>query len=170
MSEGGRGELRPARGASAHGPDCACTRCVGFQPANQLARRHGAYSSVGLAELVERIGAAVREHAPAYEPDVDDYTIDLYALAVARIEIGKLALERADAAGERLEGVEQSVRQWGGLQRRVGNDLGLSFGARARIARDAGLVKSGLESATERRLREHVALKRGEGGRGGSGG
>jgi hypothetical protein len=45
-----------SHGTSKHGPDCACVRCRGFQPHNEVAVRHGATSErlIGRRATVEK--------------------------------------------------------------------------------------------------------------------
>ena len=64
----------PAKAASAHGPDCACTRCRGFEPGNKLAEGHGreltSLSGWEPADLRGVVGAlkSVIERPMAYRP------------------------------------------------------------------------------------------------------
>lgn len=79
--------------AHGHGPECACTRCTGFlpgnelafQPGNALALRHGARAMLRLApraaELADELAALVPASSPSDEP-----TVRLLALVLARVE------------------------------------------------------------------------------------
>lgn len=116
----------PAGGASAHGEGCTCTRCVGFEPGNEvgIATRfqaghdsspvtHGAYRGIraelrgDLARAVERLGPEVVEEAAIIRGLVPGYSesdeLAIVDLAVTRVRIARAAaaLRRVDeAAGD----------------------------------------------------------------------
>jgi hypothetical protein len=45
------GALAASRNGSEHGPGCGCTKCVGFEPGNELAVTHGATSEAHIRPL-----------------------------------------------------------------------------------------------------------------------
>lgn len=154
----------PARGASAHGPDCGCLRCIGFGPANTAALTHGSYATVRLTPRARELEDELRELVPFYTPAYAP-VVALAALTLARIERASAALEE-EGDGERLARLAQDLRGWISTSRRLLNDLGLSPSSQAALARDLGLARSAAASAAARRLEEHIAARRGEGGAG----
>jgi hypothetical protein len=170
MSE--RGELeRPARrrgrGASAHVPGCACVRCTGFPPGNELSLRHGAYSSpLRLSGRADELAEAIRPHLVAGGAGVD-VVVRAYAIVLARVELASAAIEAADRAaapldsyqdgkgGLALERLRTDLRRWLGLALKYSDALGLTPASAARLARDAA---QGVDSATaaQARLRRHL--------------
>jgi hypothetical protein len=86
----------------AHGPDCLCTRCAGFQPGNELARRHGRWvSDVRLSQddRVAEHAERIEETQPIGHP-ADAGAIWRLALCYRRVEFAAAALAEADAATE----------------------------------------------------------------------
>jgi hypothetical protein len=162
-------ERRELRGASEHGDGCECVRCRGFEPANQLARRHGAYSELKLAPRAQELAVLIRERLPVFSP-LDEFAVGLAALALARAEQGAAALAAADAAGgPRPERLEQDVRGWVGTARRLLADLGATPRSRAELARDLGVAAS--TQAARRQLEDYLGRHYGDrDGRGGDGG
>jgi hypothetical protein len=64
-----RAVVNGAKGASAHGENCSCTRCVGFVEGHRLSERHGMFVRVfrpaEVAEI-EEIAEALRDACPLY--------------------------------------------------------------------------------------------------------
>ncbi len=116
-----------------------------FEPGNQVAVTHGAYSTLSIGrravELAEEIRAVVPVRSPADEP-----TIRLLAQTLAQVERGIAALEQL---AETVEGrplvefvvqdadnfarLRSDVRGWVDSARRLANDLGLTPTSRARL-------------------------------------
>ena len=133
-----------------HGPDCTCTRCVGFEDGNALALRHGAYAVVALGPRVEELADQIRELVPAYSPS-DEITIRLLCLALARLE--RSSDVAASVPIEELGRLRQDERGWTNTARRLLNDLGMTPTSRAGL----GLA---LVQAKGEALRAHLANKR----------
>jgi hypothetical protein len=133
-----------------HGPDCTCTRCVGFEKGNPLAIRHGAYAVVALGPRVEELADQIRELVPAYSPS-DEITIRLLCLALARLERSSDVAENVPI--EELGRLRQDERGWTNTARRLLNDLGMTPTSRAGL----GLA---LVQAKGEALRAHLANKR----------
>lgn len=135
---------------SKHGPDCTCTRCVGFEKGNALSLHHGAYAIVALGPRVEELADQIRELVPAYSPS-DEITIRLLCLALARLE--RSSDVAANVPIEELGRLRQEERGWTNTARRLLNDLGMTPTARAGL----GLA---LVQAKGEALRAHLANRR----------
>ena len=136
-----------------HGEDCACTRCVGFERGNQLARRHGGYSLGGIGERAAEIVDEIRPTLPAYSA-ADEPVLCLLGTTLARIERANRALDQVDdQAGDRpariyliddalkLARLRDDLRAWVGLARRLAADLGLTPTSRARLGLDIAAAR-----------------------------
>ncbi len=153
-----------------HGDDCRCTRCVGFQPGNEVAVKHGAYASpVRLAPRAEEIADAIRPLVPAWSVAFEP-TLALFATSLVRMERATAALDgfeaQADERGvaplalygqgaDELRRLRQDLRGWISTCARLADALGLTPSAQARIMRDAGIGRSAAGQA-EDRLRAHL--------------
>ncbi len=129
--------MAESQGPSKHGPDCTCDKCVGFQPGNAVARKHGAYAVLDLEPRAGEIAARLWEllpdsiRVPAYGPGLE--TISMIG---AQFEKAMAALLTADDASE-LRRLEQDARGWArlwlsglamfGLTPRAGAELGLDL-------------------------------------------
>lgn len=134
-----------------HGDQCPCVRCRGFEPGNQVARKHGGYALVGLGERASEIADTLRPTMPAYSV-ADEPTLSLLSVTLARIERATAAIEVVDAnttsplseylAGDEatlapnLSALRNDLRAWIGLARRLSNDLGLTPTSRAKLGLD----------------------------------
>jgi hypothetical protein len=129
-----------------HGPGCACRKCEGFGPGNQLARKHGGYSMRGISGRAAVIADQIRPTLPAYA-ECDEPVLQLLSGTLARIESGMGAFGELDRTmaerplapyliedAARLQRLHQDLRGWIGLARRLANDLGLTPTARAKLA------------------------------------
>jgi hypothetical protein len=156
--------------AFTHGEDCACQRCVGFQASNQLSRRHGGYSLVGISERAAEIADQVRPTLPAYS-EADEPTLQLFSTTLARIERANRALDQVDEqAGEKVVGpylvedatklmrLREDLRAWIGLARRLANDLGLTPTSRAKLGLDVASAQRAFSIVEYYRAREAAGL------------
>jgi hypothetical protein len=129
-----------------HGDGCACTRCTGTQPGNDLAITHGAYSRLRLQPRAELL----RDELAALVPfgcEADAPLLDLASFTLAQVERAALvlAIEQAEVARAAEEGAEPPARldrlaadsrAWTKLAARLLDQLGLSPTARGRLAGD----------------------------------
>jgi hypothetical protein len=143
-------ELEPNRshGPSAHGPDCACVRCRGFQPGHELGGRpveHGSYSVLTLTPRAEAIAAWIRsqaDHLTAY----DEAEVQRGALVLAQLERAAGVLGEVDEAIvrgtdvevylgriERRASLSKDARGWAAESRRTLDGLGLTPTGRAQL-------------------------------------
>jgi hypothetical protein len=141
-----------ANGASSHGADCSCTRCVGFQRGHEITLGHGAYAVVKLGPRVDELAGELRELVPTYAAS-DEPAVRLLALTLARLERAEEALEQAEPAD--LGRLRQDALGWANAARRLLNDLGMTPTSRARLGLD-------LTRAKGEALRAHVAERYGE--------
>lgn len=158
----------------AHGDECTCTRCVGFQQANTLAVTHGAYvSPVRLSERAQEIADMIRPSLPVYSPAYEA-TLSSYAIVLTRIERASVALDQVEAAAEEAGGrpvglylgkaaeplgrLRADLRAWVGLSLKLAGELGLTPAGAARLARDLGAGLSAQEA-----LRRHLVERYGGG-------
>jgi hypothetical protein len=133
-----------------HGPDCACTRCRGFEPGNDLGLRHGSYASpVRLGEEVEQLAAEIAPLVPAYR-DSDGPLVQLLALVFRRIARAEPAISEAEERGdlEVTKALRSDQRGWANTATRILADLGMSPVARARLGLDVAMTHRAL-TATE---------------------
>jgi hypothetical protein len=145
-------EVTPELRAVEHGADCPCVRCHGFEPGNQLSRRHGGYSLAGISQRASVIADQVRETLPAYSV-ADEPVLLLLSTTLARIERGTQAIEHVDANSSplgaylgaggdeptlaaNLQRLREDLRAWIGLARRLANDLGMTPTSRAKLGLD----------------------------------
>jgi hypothetical protein len=137
-----------------HGDDCECLRCRGFEPGNDLARRHGGYSLAGISDRAAEIADQVRPTLPFYS-GADEPTLLLFATTLARIERANRAIEAVDEEigirrplspymipdAPKLQRLREDLRAWIGLARRLANDLGLSPMSRAKLAENVAVAQ-----------------------------
>lgn len=138
-----------------HGPECACTRCRGFQPGNALSARHGAYATVKLGPRVDELVELIRPDVPMVRP-ADELTIRLLAVTLARLERALEALEGGPAAD--MARLEADARGWVNRATSLSDKLGLNPMARARLGVDVAnarravtLTELAAEAEEERR-------------------
>ena len=119
------GETTPA---VQHGPDCACTRCQGFSPGNQLAVRHGAYSTFRTSRRSAQLGAEIRDVMPLYD-ESDEVQVRLlgttHAAGVAVSTAARPTLAAPSAPDVRADECSRDG-SWVGVRiRRFYSDRGL---------------------------------------------
>ncbi len=157
------GETTPA---VQHGPDCACTRCQGFSPGNQLAVRHGAYSTFRTSRRSAQLGAEIRDVMPLYD-ESDEVQVRLLGTTLARCEAASVALDKLDEALAGMEGsdlvngleslqrLRSDLRSWIRLAARLADGLGLSPLARGRLG--VSVAQVGTEQARRALLERYTA-------------
>lgn len=136
----------PAMGVSAHGTDCACTRCIGFQPGHELSMRHGAYASpVRLGAEVEELAAELVRLVPAYR-ESDGPLVNLLALALRRIIRAEPVIAAAEECGEAdaAKTLREEQRRWATSATKMLDSLGMSPTARARLGLDVAMTQRAL--------------------------
>lgn len=146
----------PAKGASAHGPDCTCDRCRGFQPGNAISRRHGGYSLVTLEPRAAALSDEIRELVPA-RSDSDEVSIRLLALALAQVEAASTWLAEHGLVDEHGN-ARSLLRHLGTMMNtaaRIADRLGMTPTSRAQLGLD-------LTRAKGEALRAHLDERYGE--------
>lgn len=76
--------------ALAHGADCACTKCVGFEPENEWAKKHGAHSERAVKPLATIQKRRFLRQNGLRKADVDGIglaLLDAWARAQAKVEL-----------------------------------------------------------------------------------
>jgi hypothetical protein len=139
-----------------HGPDCDCDRCLGAQSGNQLARKHGGYSLLGIGDRATRIADEIRETMPA-RADADEPVLLLLATTLARIERANAALIATDDTSSRQR-LSDDLRSWINTARRLANDLGLTPTSRARLGLDIAATQRSLSVLAYYEQRERAGL------------
>jgi len=133
-----------------------------FENGNQVARKHGGYSLLGMGDRATEIADDIRPTLPAYAA-ADEPVLLLLATTLARIERANEAIEIVDAnstsalseylAGDEktlapnLAALRSDLRGWINTARRLANDLGLTPTSRAKLGLDivaAQRIGSGL--------------------------
>jgi hypothetical protein len=145
-----------------HGSDCGCFRCTGTPAGNQLARKHGGYSMVGLGQRAAEIAEDIRPTLPAYSI-CDEPVVLLFAGTLARIERGMQAIEAIDEKlardplspwmveeAAKLQRLREDLRSWINTARRLANDLALTPTSRAKLGLDIALARRAADDALER--------------------
>jgi hypothetical protein len=139
-----------------------------FEPGNQLAIRHGAYSTLSLAPRAAELADEIRRVVPVYSP-ADEILVRSLALALARVERAQAALDQVDdQVGNELgtylhektlafEHLRSDMRAWLNLVRKLTSDLGMSPTARARLGVDLTVMESG-----QARLNRYLAENYGD--------
>jgi hypothetical protein len=126
-----------------------------FERGNRAALRHGAYSTLGLAEREEELLGELLAVAPVVSPaDVPMYK--LLAAALGRWERATAALaqfdeaaknpaslyvESADGRASVVERIRHDQVRWMNAARKLANDLGLSPTSRLRMGLDLALTR-----------------------------
>lgn len=133
-----------------HGDGCACTRCVGFLPGNELRTRHGAYASELRLSTNPRhaeIADGLRERLPIYAV-ADEPAVQLLSTALLRIEKASAALDEIDqhASGDlaayivgdagKVQRLREDLRGWINTSMRLVDALGMTPTSRARLGLD----------------------------------
>lgn len=131
----------------AHGQDCGCTRCTGFQKGNTFGVTHGAHGIVLLRPRAQEIRGELVQVAPCATP-ADGPMFDVAAMVLAQAERSQLVLEAAQHAeidalrrGESLDPVQRQtlarlsadVRGWMNSAMRALDRLGCSTLARSQL-------------------------------------
>lgn len=171
-----------------HGPDCQCTRCVGFQVGNSTALRHGAYVALraDLAGAIDKLGpevvaeaALVRRLVPGYA-ESDELAVQDLAVTRIRIRRAAGALRRVDEAageeplrsyaaehGERLEALRRDLHRWLRHARQLMGDLGLTPSSRFALGLTLARTQLDLQALSDAELRqlEQIVAKTEEGPR-----
>jgi hypothetical protein len=136
-----------------HGADCACTRCVGFQPGNTLAARSGFWASPLLRDddraEVEEIADTVRAALPIYEAGfelaVEQLAVRLWRQRRAYADLsahGVLRDGRPAPVLADLSKVENAIQ-------RDLDALGLTPLSRARLGLDLARTEDSIQSLIE---------------------
>jgi hypothetical protein len=148
-----------------HGPDCGCHRCQGAQPGNQLARRHGAYSTFGTSKRGAQLAAEIRDVMPVYD-ESDEVHVRLLGTTLARCEAASVALDKLDEALAQMNGADlvkgldslqrlrSDLRSWIRLAARLADGLGLSPLARGRLG--VSVAQIGTEQARRALLERYT--------------
>lgn len=148
----------PAKGASAHGPDCPCVRCTGFQKGHTLSRRHGAYSLVSLEPRALELAGEIRELVPA-RSDADEISIRLLALALAQVEGASTWLAEHGLVDEHGN-ARSLLRHLGTMMNtaaRIADRLGMTPTSRAQLGLDLTRAKGeALRAHLDERYSEEV--------------
>jgi hypothetical protein len=119
---------------------------VPWEPGNQVARKHGAFSELRIPERAAELAAGLRAVVPALS-DADEPTIRLLATVLARCEAaGEWLAEKgifANDVGE-LQPVLRALSTWENTAARLLNDLGCTPTSRARLGLDLSRATGGL--------------------------
>jgi len=135
-----------------HRNGCPCTRCVGFEPGNEVALKHGSYvSPLRLTSRVGEIAEALLENMPHRSP-VFAAMVQAAALAGARLERAIAALE--DAKPGELARLEQDARGWHRSWVSALNALGLTPLSASRMGLNIALAGGSVRSRLADRYRE----------------
>jgi hypothetical protein len=150
----------PAKGASAHVEGCQCTRCVGFQPGNDISLCHGAYASpVRLSDEVDELAAGLAPLVPAFTAS-DGPAVQLLALTLRRIARAEPIVSAAEEAGdlEKAAKLRSDQRGWLNSATRLLDLLALFPGSRAKLGLDVARIRSELDdlAGEGRRIRLEV--------------
>jgi hypothetical protein len=163
----------PAKGASRHGEDCQCPRCVGFTPGpngtgvQHAPMTHGARSLVQIQGRTSEVADNLREALVAegiYRPAFDA-TLAACAVVLVRIErmAARLDAEDAGEVAPTNERHADQLRQWTNTLRGYLGDLGLTPRSHTVIARDTGLASYTRTKAAMRELEAHLAAEHSDG-------
>ncbi len=148
-----------------HGDDCACTKCLGFQPKNVAALRHGSYSRTKLAPRAEQLCDEYMALIP-FGSEADRPIVSLLAMAMAQAERAGLVLtiEQAESSrtgvpSDRLDRLSADMRGWINTAARLLDQIGMSPTSRARLAGDLAGVERALtaQSLREKYVAEEAA-------------
>jgi hypothetical protein len=153
-----------------HGPDCACSRCVGFLPGNTAAVTHGTRrSAVALSKdpAFAEILDDVRPRVPGYSHHAEP-AVQLLSLTLTRVTKATAALDTLDEAmagrelgsytvedAAKFQRLREDLRGWVNSASRLLDALGMTPTARARLGLDVARTEdtlAGIE-AEGRRLR-----------------
>ena len=152
----------------AHGPDCACVRCTGFQPGHTLSLKHGARSVLQNRRRAEEIRERLVEDAPLVAP-ADGAIFDVAANLLAHSERALAVLESAQReelaairAGtplkpdqrQNLARLSQDTRGWLNSAMRALDRLGMSPLSRAQLGLDVARARESIVVTLQREARE----------------
>jgi hypothetical protein len=139
----------------AHGPDCECVRCKGFEPGNAVAVKHGAYATLKLAPRAAEIAEYLREAmAETYQPRFE-IAIQSAGPIGARYEAALLALVESDAS--QLAELDHRARGWARLWFSVLDKLGLAPLAHSKQGMNLAVGYSAAQRTLDRHLAERDA-------------
>jgi hypothetical protein len=110
-----------------------------FQPSNDLAVTHGAYSRLRLSDAAGATADVVRDLVPLNHP-ADESTIQAYAVVLEQLRAAAHALESADGRRDRLLRLSQDAQGWANVALRYGRELGLTPRSRAELGLDLARV------------------------------
>jgi hypothetical protein len=154
----------PAKGATKHAADCQCPRCIGFQPGNTLAERHGAYASPArLSVETYALAAELAPLVPAYS-ESDSVATELLALTLRRIARAEPAVVAAEDAGEieTSERLRREQRSWVNSATRLLDLLAMVPASRARLGLDVARARAEVEGLADAGRRIRLAAAGGE--------
>lgn len=97
---------------------------------NQLAVKHGSYSSIALGPRSAELADELREVVPAFDV-CDEVALRVLCLALARLERAAAALE--DAGPRQLARLEADARGWSNSVARLADAFGMTPTARSRL-------------------------------------
>ena len=149
-----------------HGDGCECQRCRGFEPGNELRRKHGAYAGpLGLSRDPD-YGALVedlRDRLPVCA-EADELAVQLLGLTTVRIRRAAAALDEVDRRARseltpyvvedaaKLERLRQDLRGWVNSALRLADALAMTPTARARLGVDLARI----EPSVVRRMQDEA--------------
>jgi hypothetical protein len=139
-----------------------------FEPGNQVAKRHGAYSERAIAERAEDVHAELLEHAPYLSESRFMPAVARYLAAASREALLHEHIERVTAAkgaGAVPARVWEQATAAARLAAKLGSDLGLDPIGHARIralsaASGASEASQSLAELTEQGRRIRLAAER----------
>jgi hypothetical protein len=144
-------------GQSVHGPDCPCLRCKGFSEGNDIATRHGAYSSsLKLVPRAHELADEIRATLPGVFGPADEIAIGLLATALCRIELAVAAIEQIDdkaatplspylaESRDALGRLRADLRGWISQAMKIAAELGMTPSSRARLGLDVAMTRKTL--------------------------
>jgi hypothetical protein len=131
-----------------HDETCACIRCIGFEPGNGIAARHGAYARLQLSEKAGETADVLRELVPVYQ-ESDEPLLQAFGYVLEQLRASAGALERAEGRKEQLR-LSQDARGWTLAALRYAEHFAMT--PRARTALGLDLVRGEATRLTVTRL------------------
>jgi len=107
------------------------------EPGNELAVKHGAYSTVALGDRVNELADELRPFVPTYRPG-DEIALKAMCLVLCRLERAAAAIDATTDPAE-LNSLRAHERGWANTLRRYLSDLGMSPAARAKLRLDVAM-------------------------------